>query len=135
MLPLRFTMRWRIAGVLLLAGVLIGALLPAWLFPQIPARRLIDLDKWVHAAVFLFLAVWFCGQYTRQAYWALGLGLLVFGVFIELCQYMTVTRAAELMDIYADAIGIVAGLGIALSGAGGWSLRMEQWYLERVSAG
>ncbi len=135
MLPLRFATRWRITGVLLLASVLVGALLPAWLFPQIPARSLIELDKWVHVAVFLFLAVWFCGQFARRAYWMVGLGLLAFGAFIEFCQLLTVSRAAELMDLYADAVGVAAGLGIALSGAGGWSLRMEQWFLERQRAG
>ena len=135
MLPLRFHSRWRLAGVALLLAVLAGALLPAWLMPKVPVRTFLELDKWLHGIVFLFLAVWFTGQYARHAYWALGLGLLAFGALIEICQYFTVTRAAEVDDLYADAIGITLGLMIGLGGAGGWSLRMERWWLQRQGAG
>jgi len=135
MLPLRHGTRWRIAGIVLLFAVLAGALLPVWLFPDVPARRLLDFDKWAHGFVFLFLAVWFSGQYSRRAYGPLAVGLFAFGSVIELCQYFTVHRSAEIEDLYADGLGILAGVAIALAGAGGWSLRVEDWLAARQRAG
>jgi VanZ family protein len=71
--------------------------------------------------------VWFSGQYARQSYWRIGVGLIAFGALIELIQSMVSYRTAEWMDMYADGVGITIGLIIALLGAGGWSLRMERW--------
>ena len=135
MLPLRYSRRWRIAGAALLLAVLVGALLPVWLFPDVPVRRVIALDKWLHGVAFMILGVWFCGQYARQAYWRLALGLLAFGALIEACQYVTVHRSAELEDLLADGVGLAIGLVIGLAGAGGWSLRFEEWMLARRRAG
>ena len=55
------------------------------------------------------------------------MGLIAFGALIELIQGMVSYRTAEWMDMYADGVGITLGLIIALLGAGGWSLRVEQW--------
>ena len=55
------------------------------------------------------------------------LGLLAFGALIELCQRAVGYRSAEWLDLAADAAGILAGLGIALVGAGGWCQRVEAW--------
>jgi hypothetical protein len=40
---------------------------------------------------------------------------------------MLTYRSAETMDLVADAVGVAAGLVIAWVGAGGWSLRFENW--------
>ncbi len=134
MLPLRFSGRWRLAGACLLLAVLAGALLPVWLFPDLPVREVVALDKWIHGVAFLVLGAWFSGQYRRSAYWRVALGLLAFGALIELCQYLTVYRSAELEDFLADAVGLALGLGLGLAGLGGWSLRLEDWLLERRQA-
>jgi VanZ family protein len=44
---------------------------------------------------------------------------------------MVTYRSAELFDIVADCIGIAVGLIIAMAGLGGWSLRIENWYVGR----
>jgi VanZ family protein len=137
MLPLRHVRRWRWAGAALLVLVLAATLMPAvWLFPD---RRefmdwFVDVDKWLHAMTFAFLAVWFSGQYRPNSYWRIALGLVLFGLMIEGCQRLVTYRSAEWFDIVADAAGILAGLGIALAGMGGWSLRVEGW-LSRRKAG
>jgi VanZ family protein len=115
-----------LAGIVLLMSALTGALLPD--LPFIDLSRPFQMsDKGLHVLVFVFLAVWFSGQYARQSYWRIGVGLIAFGALIELIQSMVSYRTAEWMDMYADGVGITIGLIIALLGAGGWSLRMERW--------
>ncbi len=137
MLSLRYAGRWRAAGLMLLILVLAATLMPAVWF--VSDRRefiswLTNIDKWLHGATFLFLAVWFSGQYERRAYWRIAIGLLLFGILIELCQRLVAYRTAELYDLAADVGGIVIGLAIAAVGVGGWSLRAEGWLAQR-SAG
>lgn len=124
MLPLRYARRWQVAGILVLIGVLAAALSPA--IPDLQQSRILD-DKWLHGLTFAFLTLWFSGQYARRSYWRLALGMLAFGGLIEICQRMLTYRSAEAMDLVADTIGVAAGLTIALAGAGGWSLRLENW--------
>lgn len=128
MLPLRYVTRWRVAGVVLLLAVFLSTLVPAiWFRSNHAFRILVDSDKLAHGVVFLVLAVWFSGQYSARSWWRIALGLLAFGVLIELCQRMTSYRSAEWLDLYADAAGIAIGLLLARAGAGGWSLRFERW--------
>jgi VanZ family protein len=134
MLPLRYTRRWQVAGLLLLLSVLAATLVPAgWLWPDLPGPALFAADKWLHGLTFLFLAVWFSGQFSRQAFWRVGAGLFAFGILIELLQSTVPYRTAELMDVFADTAGIVAGLAIATAGAGGWSQRFEARFALRES--
>ena len=132
MLPLRYATWWRTASVTLLILVLVGAVMPAvWLWSDRGALHdwLDAFDKSAHAIVFAFLTLWFAGQYRRQSYWRIALGLLMFGLLIELCQRMLIYRSAEWFDVAADVTGIIAGLLIAAAGLGGWSQRFEARYL------
>ncbi len=133
MLPLSYPGRWRIAGVLLLIGVLVTAMMPA-VFPwsgELEARWLQLSDKWLHGITFAFLAVWYSGQFAPRSYWWLAVGLLAFGALIEFCQSLVTYRTAETGDLVADMLGIVAGLILAVIGLGGWSLRAEDWMRKR----
>lgn len=128
MLPLRYARRWQVAGLLVLVAVLVAALMPG--LPDFRNAAVLT-DKWLHGVTFAFLTVWFSGQYARRAYWRLAVGMLAFGGLIEICQQMLAYRSAEILDLLADGIGIAAGLAIALFGAGGWSLRLENWLQAR----
>ena len=132
MLPLRYAPWWRTASGFLLALVLAGAVMPVmWFWPD-RGKIVIwfgGIDKWTHAIVFAFLAVWFAGQYRPRSFWRIALGLVMFGVLIELCQRMVGYRSAEWLDVAADAAGILAGLMIAAAGLGGWCQRLEARYL------
>lgn len=134
MLSLRYARRWRTASVVLLLLVLVATLMPAvWLWSD--RRQVVawffDFDKWLHGVTFVFLAIWFSGQYHPRSYWRIGVGLIFFGLLIEASQRMVTYRSSELLDIVADAAGIVVGLAIAMAGVGGWSLRIEDWYAQR----
>ena len=128
MLPLRYAPWWRTASGVLLVLVLAVAVLPAvWFWPD---RGMIvswfgEIDKWTHALVFAALAIWFAGQYRPRSYWRIAMGLLLYGVLIELCQRMVSYRSAEWLDVGADMAGIMVGLLIAAAGLGGWSQRIE----------
>ena len=61
------------------------------------------------------LALWFAGIYPKSRYPMIGVGLLVMGIVIEGLQgAMNVGRQADLRDVYANSLGIVAGLTLAL---------------------
>jgi uncharacterized membrane protein YphA (DoxX/SURF4 family) len=132
-LPLRHARRWQFAGIAVLILVLAAALMPGiWFMQEMRDPRFAHSDKWFHAITFTLLTIWFAGQYSRKSYWRIAAGLLAFGAFIEICQrVLTTWRSAEPMDLMADGIGIGAGLLVAWAGAGGWSLRVEQWIAAR----
>lgn len=131
MLPLRYTKRWQFAGIAILLTVLVFALTPPVWFRLDMRDVMLASDKSMHGVTFTFMTVWFCGQYARQSYWRVAAGMLLFGVFIEICQRMLEYRNAESLDLVADSVGIAIGLAIAMAGAGGWSLRLERWLLAR----
>ncbi|EHR72915.1 putative integral membrane protein [Burkholderiales bacterium JOSHI_001] len=67
-------------------------------------------DKLQHALAFAGLArLGLLAGLKRR--WALGAGLVLFGIGIELAQWLTATRHADVLDALADAAG--AGLALA----------------------
>ena len=124
MKTLRYARRWQLAGVLLLALVMVAALVPKLPFEELIAEFKFS-DKFMHIAAFTFLAVWFAGQYEKRSYWRIAVGLIAFGILIELVQGMISYRTSEWLDLLGDVAGIAAGLIIALLGAGGWSVWVE----------
>ena len=135
MLPLRYVRRWQIASAFLLIFVLASTLVPAtwfWSSSRDFGSWLINVDKWLHGITFVILAVWFAGLYRPRSYWRIGVGLILFGLFIEACQQLVAYRSAEMFDVAADIVGIVIGLVIAGAGLGGWSLRLEGWLIRRT---
>ncbi len=134
MLPLRYVRRWQIASAFLLLFVIASTLLPAdWFWSGSPdvSTWIVNPDKWLHCITFVILAVWFAGLYRPGSYWRIGVGLILFGLFIEACQQLVAYRSAEMFDVAADIAGIVVGLVIAAAGLGGWSLRLEDWLVSR----
>jgi len=132
MLPLHHARRWRAASALLLLFVLAAAVMPAmWLWPD--RVRIVawfgGIDKWAHVITFVLLTVWFAGQYRRQSYWRIAIGLIAYGFLIEACQRLVTYRTAEWSDIGADVIGIIIGLAVAIAGAGGWCQIFENRYV------
>ena len=128
MLDLRYARRWRLGGAFLLLLALAGAVVPQLPFwDRLPTSGMQNLDKVLHVFVFFVLSVYFVGQYSRQSYWRIAVGLFAFGILIEALQALVGYRYSESGDVIADAAGIALGLVVALAGLGGWSLRVESW--------
>ncbi|MBT9595642.1 MAG: hypothetical protein IV094_06645 [Vitreoscilla sp.] len=92
---------WRLAFAAALVGIFVIALLPTGmgepLFPQV--------DKFQHAMA--FGALWILGARAGcRPGWALGAGLLAYGVAIELAQGLTSYRDASAADVMADLAGM-----------------------------
>jgi len=137
-LPLHYARRWRFASVILLVLVLVLTLMPAvwfWSDRRVFVSWFFDIDKWLHGITFTSLAIWFAGQYRPRSYWRIGVGLMIFGLLIEACQRLVSYRSSEWFDVAADSVGIIIGLTVASAGIGGWSLRVENWYLRRRAGG
>ncbi|HSD68195.1 MAG TPA: VanZ family protein [Woeseiaceae bacterium] len=133
MLELRYARAWGWLSIVCLVLVLAATVLPAdWLWPDDPSLRFDLDDKWLHGLTFFGLALWFCGQFRPSSYWRIAVGLLAFGVLIEIVQRAVSYRSAELLDLAADMAGIVAGVLIAVAGAGGWAPRFEDWLQSKL---
>ena len=97
--------RWLLA--LAATAILVLSLLPPGATPQ-PGG-----DKANHVLAFASLAWLGHGAFQGRAR-RLVPALIVFGLLIKLIQALTPHRTASGLDLVADAIGITAGLGIAL---------------------
>ena len=134
MLPLRHAASWRFLSMLLLILVLAAMLAPPGWFGSSADRllRIGHADKLLHALTFVVLAAWFAGLFERRRYLALAVWLTVFGVLVEGCQFLVGYRTADWLDIAANSLGILLGLGLALAGLGGWGRWFEDWYSRRT---
>lgn len=133
---MKYSRFWHTASIVLLALVLVATMVPAaWFFSDEASAIswLAHADKWLHGLTFLVLAVWFAGQYRVRSYWRVFVGLLAFGLLIELCQMTVAYRTSDWIDIGANTAGIIAGLAVASAGLGGWCLRVEAWRMARMN--
>src|SRR5262245_22541472 len=122
LLALRHPRLWLVSGWFLIVGATVASLVPS---DKLPTMGGIS-DKTEHIVGYAVLALWFAGIYPRSRYPAIGVGLLVMGIVIEGLQgAMHLGRQADLMDVYANTIGIVSGLVLALIWLGGWAQRVE----------
>ena len=124
MLPLRYPWVWVTLGWLLVLGVIVGSLLPGPVMREITPPV---SDKLLHFSAYFVLMVWFAGLYPREKHVLVGAGLLGLGTLLDILQgTMTRTRSFELLDIAADAVGIVAALVLSGWLLEGWCMRVER---------
>ena len=121
MKPLRFRYFWLAGGILMLLLVLNFSLVP------MGGRNIGVTDKVAHFLVFLVLMVWFCGVFRGRVTPWVALGLLAFGILIEVLQSRLPHRSAELLDTLANTGGILLGWGLAVAGLGRWTALLESW--------
>ena len=122
MVPLRFPWLWRLAGWLMIAGVVVGSLMPGHAIPKMVAS-----DKLMHAGIYFLLMIWFAGLYRRSHHVFIALGLMALGLGLDLLQGMTSSRTFDPADIAANAGGILAAFLLSYLLLEGWCQRMESW--------
>lgn len=96
-----------------------AALFYACLMPDPPTPNISNFDKIEHFAAYAVLGTWFAGILAPR-YLSVLLGLAAFGAIIEFVQAATSYRSGDPLDFVADALGIVAGIGLARLGAMNW---------------
>lgn len=94
---------WYLLGVLMLLIVGGLSLLP---LPDVGVG-----DKLSHVVTYVFLAGWFSllAANRRILGWTV-VGLMAYGMLLELLQGMTAHRYAEWADVLANGIGILVGI-------------------------
>jgi VanZ family protein len=94
---------WYLLGGFLLLMVGTASLMPV---PDVGVN-----DKFSHLVTYFFLAGWFSLLAANRASlgWTI-IGLLAYGMLLELLQGMTTHRYAEWGDVLANASGIMAGI-------------------------
>jgi VanZ family protein len=98
----------RVAFWVSLFGVVVLSLLPT---DQLPHQVSLVWDKAQHAAGFAGLAVLGLTGYPAS-FKRVCFGLLLTGAFIELAQHATGWRHGDLVDLFADLVGIAVGTGL-----------------------
>lgn len=123
LLELRLRHFWFGFGVLMALVVAVVCLTPGGKVPDLPGVS----DKVEHFGAFMLLSFWFSSILVRRDLFWMGLVLLAFGVLIEVAQeMMRWGREGEVLDVAADAGGIIAGMLLALTPLGRWAFWIER---------
>lgn len=114
MLLNRFDKRIAFVGLVLALLVITAfSLMPS---QEVPAG--FGWDKLNHWAAFFILTFLAGHAYPQQQFWKIASMLLLYGIGIEVAQYFTRYRSADILDVLADSIGIlIYGLCIWLNSA------------------
>ncbi len=95
----------RIALIGLILALVVSTTLSLMPSQEVPAG--FSWDKLNHWAAFFILMFLACHAYPQRSLWRIALALVVYGIGIEIAQYFTKYRSADVMDVVADAIGIL----------------------------
>ncbi len=102
---------WRIIFLAAMAFALFMAVIPGKYDPT----RFLN-DKVRHALTFMVLSLLVdCAVPVSDEFWYKPAGLMVFGVFIELCQQLTGYRRFSVGDILANGVGILLYLLLSIA--------------------
>ena len=115
---------WWIAGFGWLSLIVALSVLP---MPELPGPDVPFQDKWGHLLAYGFAAFWFAQLGTGNRHLITsGIGLVLLGLALEQIQSILPYRQADPLDLAADALGTLLGLGLALTRAGRWLTFLEQ---------
>lgn len=129
-LPLRFPRLWLGLGWLFVSLALFVCLAPESA-PGLGELFTVN-DKVEHATGYMLLTVWFAGMYPRSRYPWIAIALFAMGVMVEFLQgWMSLGRNRDAFDVLANTIGIVIGLGLAVTVLNRWSQRVEALLIKR----
>jgi VanZ family protein len=120
---LHYSRVWLLGGFCLATGIAVLSLMPVEKLPEVRVW-----DKFQHILAYVALGFWFCSITTRRSHAWIAVGLLAYGVLIELLQgQMGMGRQADMFDLGANAAGIASGWLLALTPLGRWAHWLESW--------
>lgn len=106
-----------LAALLFTVLATIAFLMPGSSIPSIRIQTFVGVDKLLHAGIHFVLVLGWLIYYARhysevkmRNVFYISLSCVLYGIIIELLQWMTETRGAELADVFANMTG--TGLGI-----------------------
>ena len=108
----------------MVAGVWAGSLMPGRAVPTFAVG-----DKILHAAAYFLLMAWFSGLFQRERQLTVAAVLLAMGFALDGMQGALSTRSFDLMDVVANAGGILLGLILARLWLEGWCRKIERYFL------
>jgi VanZ family protein len=117
---------WLALWGVLIAGVIVGSLLPA---DELPVPPFAAFDKLEHAFGYGMLSAYAMMLFARRRTqaWA-AVGLVVLGIAIEIAQARwTSSRSGDPSDVLADLIGVLAGSAIASTTWARGLQRIDGW--------
>lgn len=82
------------------------------LTPSPPQIDLAHVDKLGHFASYLLLMFWFARLYRVRVFYAIG--FIAMGVALEFLQGQLGDRSTDVLDMCANALGVLLGWGAAL---------------------
>ena len=116
---LRLRKLWFGCGFLVMILVAVASLAPV---PEGPELN----DKVVHIIIYTILSAWFSLIVARTASlrWVF-IGLVGYGILIELLQGMTAYRSLEIADAIANSIGAALGLICYFTPLRRWLIKLD----------
>lgn len=105
---LRLVSVWRAFGYLAVIVLVVGCL-----WPRVDTGGPPGIDKLLHFAAFASLAAWFGALTPPARHVRLAVALAGLGLTIELLQWLSGYRGAEVLDWLADVAGVALGLVLA----------------------
>ena len=76
-----------------------------------PGPDIGDSDKIAHFVGYAALSAWFCLIIEqRNSLWRILIGLISYGLLLELLQSLTSYRFGDLADVVANSLGVITGL-------------------------
>lgn len=96
---------WRVFGMALVALVVVLSLMP-----PVPGADIGQADKAAHGIVYAVLMAWFAQldeSFEARHAWAAAFAVL--GIVLELGQQFTPGRSFDVLDMIANAAGVVLG--------------------------
>ena len=110
MRPLKLKALWHAMGWGYIAFVIYGSLTPS--IPDLP--RFPAADKIMHGIVYAAMMLWFGFLYrSRRSLVFYGSLFITLGIALDLLQGTTAYRSMEILDMIANAFGVLFGWGLA----------------------
>ncbi len=118
---LHFRRVWLALGIVLLAAIVIGSLVP------VPKTGIQPNDKLIHVSMYFLLMAWFAQLIESRYHLYLAIAFMFLGLVLEISQHATGYRHFEWADAAANAAGVIIAWATMRTMAGRTLLVVDNW--------